>query len=95
MAEETKKKEKLSERLHRTLCLKFGIKWDRRKPLPVSKVAVDWYWLVRLLEEGIELRRHKFLAAGNGHLDASMIASLCDFEQILENLVEQLESRLV
>lgn len=73
----------VSDWLHKALHDIIGGNW--RHDLTVTMRADKLYWLVNLIEAGIEARKQQW-AGKDGEMDAASVCSLADFRANLEEL---------
>jgi hypothetical protein len=78
----------VSDDLHRYLVEQLGHNW--RQQVGLTMRADHLYWMVNLIEAGIEYRRQQWKAAPGG-IGASEAASLADFRMNLEEMVEKVK----
>jgi hypothetical protein len=81
--------QEVSENLENALYKRFGDNWQGKGKVPVEIHPVDLFWLVRLMEWGLDARKELFLKEGGGKLDATGIVNMADFQRNLEEFVAQ------
>lgn len=77
--EQSPKPQTQAERLHDELVRRFGMNFHHNLKLEIR--ADTLYWLVSLVEAGIQKRKEEFRAENGGKLDASSAASIAFAER--------------